>query len=302
MKIRLILNGKKSGLANVRAAVEAVRKHHSLEVRSTYEGGDVARMVNEAVADGVERLIAGGGDGSLHEMVDALAAIVPAQRPQMGVFPLGTANDFATGCGISSDLVEALTLAVNGTAAPIDMIKANEKHFINAATGGFGTEVTASTPVELKNFLGGSAYTLTGLLKVLEFTPYRGTLVTEKRTFVGNTLVGAVCNGRQAGGGQVLAPKAYIDDGLLDIFSVEDFPSAKLIQVIDEARVPGAEGEYVKYDQAVWAEFTADGRPMPVNLDGEPFSANRIRFEVVPGAINMVLPESCPLLMKNAAT
>jgi len=300
MKIRLILNGKKSGLANVRAAVDAVREHHPLEVRSTYEGGDVARMVNEAVADGVERLIAGGGDGSLHEMVDALAAIAPAQRPQMGIFPLGTANDFATACGISADLVDALTLAVSGTAVPIDMIKANEKHYINAATGGFGTEVTASTPVELKNFLGGSAYTLTGLIKVLDFVPYQGTLRTVDNTFVSNALVGAICNGRQAGGGQVLAPNAYIDDGLLDIFSIESFPAGKLLQVIDEATIPGAEGEYVKYTQAPWAEFTASDRPMPINLDGEPFSADRIRFEVIPAAINMVLPEHCPLLLGNA--
>jgi len=300
MKTRLILNGKKSGLANVRTAVDAVRERYPLEVRSTYEGGDVARMVNEAVADGVERLIAGGGDGSLHEMVDALAAIDLAQRPQMGIFPLGTANDFARGCGISENLIEALSLAVSGTAVPIDMIKANEKHFINAATGGFGTEVTASTPVELKNFLGGSAYTLTGLIKVLDFVPYQGTLRTADNQFVSNTLVGAICNGRQAGGGQVLAPNAYIDDGLLDIFSIEFFPAGKLLQVIDEATIPDAEGEYVKYIQASWAEFSAAERPMPINLDGEPFRAENIRFEVVPAAINMVLPERCPLLMRSA--
>lgn len=300
MKTRLIINGKKAGQGNVRAAVDSIRERHLLEVRSTYEGGDVARMVHEALADGVNRLIAGGGDGSLHEMVDVLAALDKPQRPQMGILPLGTANDFATACGIPMNPLEALQLALEGSAVPVDIIKANEKHFINAATGGFGPEVTSSTPVELKNFLGGSAYTLTGLIKALEFLPYRGTLITEGMNQEGESLVGAICNGRMAGGGQVLAPNAYIDDGLLDIVSVGAFPAADLLQVLAEAKSLNAQGRYVKYIQASWVEFIAGERLMPVNLDGEPFSAQKIRFDVIPGAIDLVLPADCPLLKGNA--
>ena len=84
------------------------------------------------------------------------------------------------------------------------------------ATAGFGAQITAETPVELKNFLGGGAYTLTGVLKAMNFVPYSSTIITPKNSFPKHNFVaGAICNGKQAGGGQVLAPRALINDGLL---------------------------------------------------------------------------------------
>ena len=88
--------------------------------------------------------------------------------------PLGTANDFATACGIPSDPLQALQLAQVGEAREVDAAQANDYHFINVASGGFGAQVTANTPVALKNFLGGGAYTLSGLIQAVNFAPYRG--------------------------------------------------------------------------------------------------------------------------------
>ena len=297
MRTRIILNGKKARLKSVRDAISETRKQtHSLEVRATYESGDVERLVNEAIAEGVERIIAGGGDGTVNEVADALVKL--PRRPELAIMPLGTANDFATACNIPRDPVAALSLAVDGKSTPIDIGRANERHFVNVATGGFGAEVTVDTPVELKNFLGGGAYTLTGLVKAMNFAPYRGKFVTHEVELSEAAIVGAVCNGRPAGGGQVLAPNASIDDGLLDVLIVKDFSARDLPQVIDELLNPSPEGKFVMLFQEPWVEMSAHGKIVPVNLDGEPYRSKVIRFEVLPGAIELVLPEFCPLLKK----
>lgn len=134
-------------------------------------------------------------------MVDAMAHLPKEKRPEMAILPLGAANDFATACGIPLGYLEALRLAVSGEAVAIDVAKANARHFVNMATAGFGAEVTANTPVELKNFLGGGAYTITGVLKAINFKPYKVKMTTPTyHKGEHNGVVAAVCNGRQAGG------------------------------------------------------------------------------------------------------
>ncbi|ADN74970.1 diacylglycerol kinase catalytic region [Ferrimonas balearica DSM 9799] len=293
--MRLILNGKKAGLPEVRAAIIQARQSGPVEVRVTWEGGDVERLVREAVADGCSRLVAAGGDGTVNEVVNALMALPAGQRPELAILPLGTANDFARGCGLPESLSGALFLAQQGEAVPVDCGRANEHHFINMATGGFGARITATTPEALKNFLGGGAYTLNGLLQALRFNPYQGTMVTEQGPLQAAAIVGAVGNGCQAGGGQLLCPNARINDGLLEVVALLAFPASALDQVVREIRQPAADNQYVRWLQVPWAEYHSD-TPVPINLDGEPIETEKVRFEVCPGALDLVLPPDCPLL------
>ncbi len=294
--IRIILNGKKAGLAEVRAAIDILREQAGgIGVRPTYEYGDVARLLGEALGEGVSRIIIGGGDGSVNEVVDAMAKLPRGERPELAILPLGTANDFATACRIPRDSLQALRLAVAGQTTPVDIGRANQRHFINTATAGFGAQVTAETPVELKNFLGGGAYTLMGVVKAIGFEPYHGKFRAPGREVEQGIVVGAICNGRQAGGGQVLAPHACINDGLLDILSVSEFSMADLAEVIEEIQTPSIDGKFVRHFQTPWLEAESDA-VIPLNLDGEPYESRNIRFEILPGAIDLVLPEDCPLL------
>lgn len=294
MNLRLILNGKKAALERVRSAVFSARSKQPIDVRVTWESGDVSRLVREARAEGCSRLVVGGGDGTVKEVVEALMHQPPEERPELAILPLGTANDFATACTIPSDPLLALRLAQTGSARTIDCVQANDQYFINVASGGFGAQVTASTPVQLKNFLGGGAYTIHGLLQALNFEPYPGELLIPGLSLQKKVIIGTVCNGRQAGGGQQLAPSALIDDGLLDLVALLDFPKDRLMQVVAELQNPDTEGEYVKRFRAPWAEWNSDIEA-PINLDGEPVKTQNIRFDVHPGAINLVLPEDCPL-------
>ena len=253
--------------------------------------------MHEALQSGGKRLIIGGGDGSVNEIVDAMAKLPRTQRPELAILPLGTANDFATACEIPLESLDALRFAVSHDSIPVDIVKANDRYFINMATAGFGAQVTADTPVELKNFLGGGAYTLTGVLKAINFVPYNSNISTPQNSFHNlDIVVGAICNGKQAGGGQVLAPNALINDGLLDIVSISQFTLADIPQVLEEVQNPSPKGSFVKYIQTPWLESTSENI-IPVNLDGEPYRSHTIRFEVLPLSIDLVLPKESPCLM-----
>ncbi|CAK1758234.1 lipid kinase YegS [Vibrio crassostreae] len=297
--IRAILNGKKANIPELRQAVFAARDRDiDLQVRVTWESSDMFRLVSEAICDGVKRLIVAGGDGTVNEAVNALNQFRASERPQLAIIPMGTANDFATATGIPSDIAQAFTLALEGKAFAVDSVRANDRYFMNVAAAGFGAEVTAETPVELKDFLGGGAYTLTGVVKALGFKPYSGTLTIDKGTFTGEILVGAFCNGRLAGGGQELAPNALIDDGLMDLTLVKAFVASDLPKVIEELKHPADDGKHIVHTQARWLEIDFP-QSLPINLDGEPYRSNQIRFEVMPSSISLVLPDDSPCLVKN---
>jgi lipid kinase YegS len=295
--IRIILNGKKADDEDVRYAVELLREEgFTVEVRVTWEKGDAERMTMEAGYEGVSRIVAAGGDGSINEVVNGLMQLPREKRPALAILPLGTANDFATACDIPVLPLEALRLALEGERYPVDIVRANERYFINVASSGFGAQIVADTPTSLKNFLGGGAYTLSAVVKALNYSGHTGKLIAEDMEIEGRSIAGVVCNGRQAGGGQMLAPTAYINDGLLDIVVIMEFPIADLGQVVAEILDYEHSGTYVKRYRKKWVDSIPSQR-RSVNLDGEPYEADTIHFEVVSGEIKLILPKGCPTLV-----
>ena len=297
-KVQLILNGKVAGNDALRTAVAQQRAvGHSIEVRVTLGKGDARRFVTEAGE--LDLLVAAGGDGTLNEVVRGLMALSTDARPVLGVVPLGTANDFATGCDIPRDPHEALALCMEGEGVPIDVGKANEHWFLNAASVGFGAEVTATTPPELKRLLGPAAYTVMGAILAMNPHQYHGRLILPDREITGSGPVAIVGNGRQTGGGMQVAPRARIDDGLLDVLVVRHIPPMALLTAARELQELSADGEYISYWQTPWADVYPD-ESIPVNLDGEPVQFSSVRYEAVPRAIRLIVPPNCPLLSATA--
>jgi lipid kinase YegS len=293
-KVQLILNGKVSGNDGLRTAIVQQRAvGHRIKVRVTKKEGDARRFAAEA--EHVDLLIVAGGDGTLNEVVHGLMDLSNTTRPALGVIPLGTANDFASGCGIPRDPEQALTLCMEGQRVPIDVGKANEHWFLNAASVGFGAEVTATTPPELKRLLGQAAYTVMGAILAMNVHHYRGKLTLPDREITASGPVAIVGNGRQVGGGLQIAPRARIDDGLLDVLVVRQIPAMALLTAARELQELSPDGEYISYRQTPWAEVYPE-EAIPVNLDGEPVRFSSVRYEAVPGAIRLVVPPNCPLL------
>ncbi|MCP3849880.1 MAG: lipid kinase YegS [Gammaproteobacteria bacterium] len=293
---RLILNGKSADRPEVRAAVKKIRKSgYELQVRTTWEQGDAALFAKEAAEQGVDRIIAGGGDGTLHEVMNGLMKLGCESRPEMAILPLGTANDFARSCGIPLEPYPSLLLAVQGKATGIDVGKMNDLYFLNMITAGFGAEVTVATDPGLKKMLGGAAYTLMGFLKAFNFKPYEGIVQLPGLSQPVSAVVGAIGNGRQAGGGKELTSKAYLNDGLLDVMIIREFTPADISQVIEEINILSESGQFISYYKTRWVEFKHNN-PIPVNLDGEPQKVIKSRVEVIPEALKMILPNNCLLL------
>ncbi len=297
-KVQLILNGKAAGNDALKTAVARQRAiGHTIEVRVTSEKGDARRFVAETGE--VDLLIAAGGDGTLNEVVHGLMDLSEVARPVLGVVPLGTANDFATGCGIPHDPEEALALCMEGEGVPVDVGKANKHWFLNAASIGFGAEITATTPPELKNLLGPAAYAVMGAILAMNVRHYRGRLTLPDREIAGSGPVAIVGNGRQAGGGVQVTPSARVDDGLLDVLAVREIPALALLTAARELQELSPDGEYISYWQTPWAEVHTEDA-IPVNLDGEPAQFSSVRYEAVPSAMRLIVPPNCRLLSRNA--
>ncbi|WP_397459306.1 lipid kinase YegS [Pseudomonas asplenii] len=293
-KALLILHGKQALNEDVRVAVEDKRREGwELAVRLTWEAGDAQRLVQEALAMGYRQLIAGGGDGTLRDIAEALA--VADTQASLVLMPLGTANDFARAAGVPLEPAAALQL-LDAPARPIDLGVVGEQVFLNMATGGFGSQVTANTSEDLKKVLGGAAYLFTGLTRFGELHAAYGELQGPDFHWQGDLLALGIGNGRQAGGGHLLCPQALVDDGLLDI-SILPAPQevvGTLRQLMSDGW--GLDNLFVRA-RLPWVEIkVAEG--LYLNLDGEPLESDSLRFEVRPGALRVHLPTDSPLLSR----
>ncbi|MGE5296800.1 MAG: lipid kinase YegS [Solirubrobacterales bacterium] len=295
--ILVIANGKNADDPRLQEALAAARRQgHRIELRVTRGPGDVVRFVSEEADRPWNIIVAAGGDGSINEVLNAILTGGLSPEPSLAILPLGTANDFAKGCGIpADDPALALELAWDGVARWIDVGRANDRFFINVATGGFGAEVAASTPHTAKKMLGGLAYAVTGLLKALSITPYHARLITPDEQWEGNVIVFTVGNGRQAGGGVPVAPKAAIDDGLLDLMVIHDAGLLQSGRVLSELRdVEADDNRYLFYRQVPSLTLEFD-QTLRLDVDGEPIYDNRFRFEVLPRRLKILLPAETPL-------
>ncbi len=282
----LILHRKSANEPYVKEAVKTVRREGvKLRVLIPWNKSEKPKVVREALARGAERIIAGGGDGTINAVARALVG-EGREKPKatLGVLPLGTANDFARGCGLpSDDHTECLRIACTRDARAMDVGKANNRFFINVASAGFGAEITATTPIELKKKLGGTAYSLVGLTKMFNLAPYTGRLrIPGEDPLDGEMLFMAVGNNRYAGGGFDVAPQARVDDGLLDLAAVRHPKSFNLTQLNRELEDPmNPKNEFLFYRQLPQFIIEADEK-LHCNLDGEPILKKRLAFSILP--------------------
>lgn len=288
----LILHGKQALNEDVRDAVADKRKQGwELDVRMTWEAGDAQRLVDEALAAGHRHIVAGGGDGTLRDIAEALA--LAETKASLTILPLGTANDFARAAGVPLEVSKALQL-MDVAPRAVDLGEVGGKLFLNMATGGFGSQVTANTSEDLKKVLGGAAYLFTGLTRFSELHAAHGELTGPDFHWRGDLLALGIGNGRQAGGGHELCPTAMADDGLLDISIL---PAPQEVVGTLRSLLEGGLGIDNMFIRArlPWVELKS-AQGLDINLDGEPLSGEDLRFEARPGALHVHLPADSPVL------
>lgn len=289
-KALLILHGKQAANEEVRAAVAQMRERGwTLDVRLTWEGGDARRLVDEALQAGYGHVVAGGGDGTLRDVAEAMA--LATSQASLALLPLGTANDFARAAAVPLEPAAALAL-LEVAARPVDLGRVADQWFLNMATGGFGSQVTANTSEDLKKVLGAAAYLFTGLSRFSELQAASVELHGPDFQWQGDLLALGIGNGRQAGGGHVLCPDAKVDDGLLDI-GILPAPQEMTGALRD---LLAGEDLFVRA-RLPWIEIRS-AQGLDMNLDGEPLQAASLRFEAVPRALRVHLPVDSPLLSR----
>ncbi|MEB3901348.1 lipid kinase YegS [Pseudomonas putida] len=290
-KAMLILHGKQAMNEEVRRAVGALRERGwMLDVRLTWEAGDAQRLVGEALAAGYPHVVAGGGDGTLRDIAEAMGQA--SHSASLALLPLGTANDFAKAAGVPLEPEAALNL-LEQPARAVDLGKVGDQLFLNMATGGFGSQVTANTSEDLKKVLGAAAYLFTGLSRFSELQAASVELQGPDFHWQGDLLALGIGNGRQAGGGHVLCPDAMVDDGLLDI-GILPAPQ-EMVGALRE--LLAGEGLFIRA-RLPWVEIKGS-QGLDINLDGEPLQADSLRFEACPGALRLHLPEDSPVLSRR---
>ena len=299
MKTTLIVNptsGGETAVDHLPMMTARLREAFAdLDVVVTEAEGDAEKAGRRAVVDGRERVFVAGGDGTLNEVLNGIAAADGLGATTLGVIPLGTGNDFATAAGIPAEPEHAIARLLAGRAHPIDVGRVNGRCFLNVSAGGFIAEVSEAVPSKLKTVLGKLAYLVGGAQVLLEFEPLQVELTAETegapdvpRTMSLHTFV--VCNSRLIGGGRLIAPHASIDDGWLDVCLIQAMPTvefpALLRRVSDGDHL---EDERVAYFRARSLELAFDRR-IAINTDGEVREAEHCRYDVLPGALRVLLP------------
>ena len=265
-----------------------------VEVETEDETRDAATA---AARDGMKTVIAAGGDGTLHLVVNGLMAWgeTADARPDLGLVPLGTGNDFARTLGLPlGDVAGCLTCLPDGPRRALDLIRYEHEdqsgYAINVCAGGFAGTVGETLTPEFKASWGPLAY-LVGAAKLLpDLTDYRTEIAWDggppERLETFNVVV---ANGRTAAGGQPVAPRANPEDGLLDVVVV------RAGTALDVARLAALvlAGDYITDDAIVFnqvREVRITSTPgMWFNVDGEMRTNAPIAFRVVPRALNVIV-------------
>jgi diacylglycerol kinase (ATP) len=268
-----------------------------LEVVVTEGEGDATDAGRRAVLAGCERLFVAGGDGTLNEVLNGVAQVEGGLAAiTLGVIPLGTGNDFGTALGLPDEPEAAIARLVAAPARAIDVGRVNGRCFLNVSAGGFMAEVSEAVPSRLKTIFGKLAYLVGGARVLADYDPVPveiraeaadGAVVPSTATLY----TFAVCNSRLVGGGRMIAPHAVIDDGWLDVCLIHAMPTLEFVALL--RRVSGGEhieDERVAYFRARSLELTF-ARRLSLNTDGQVLEADRCRYDVLPGAVRVLIPD-----------
>ena len=294
MKTRLIVNPV-SGRDTAPDYLPAInarlrRRFDPLDIAMTTGEGDATALATRAVREGCDHLVICGGDGTVNEVVNGVAREQALDRVTFGIVPLGTGNDFATTLGMPDDVEPAAEALVEAEAIAVDVGTLNGRAFVNVSAGGFIADVSDSVNPQLKTIAGRFAYLLGGAQAVLRFEPLEARFGPPLPPRTRRLHTFAVCNAPLIGGGHRIAPRARIDDGLLDVCLIPEMPTVEfvaLLRKVSEGR--HLEDDQVEYFQAPSLDVTFN-REIKVNTDGQVLMATRCEYRVLPRAATFLAP------------
>ncbi|HET7559371.1 MAG TPA: diacylglycerol kinase family protein, partial [Limnochordia bacterium] len=290
-----------------RLAARLGERGDAFERVRTTRPGDAGRLAAQAQADGYDRIIAIGGDGTLQETIDGLlraaataqaagpTQMTPAPAGPVGWIPAGTGNDFARSTGIPTDPLQALTLALDGEPHPIDVGQINGTYFLNVAGAGFDAKVAARVN-RMRLRLGGLPTYLLAVLCELWLQKNAPLVVRwDGRSKRINSFLIAVGNAQYYGGGIRMCPGAQLDDGLLDVCIGGDFGRLEALRALTRT-FSGRHVALPKVEVLKAKTLRIDGPPdLPIHADGQTLGTLPAEIRVCPGALGFIAPRQAPI-------
>jgi diacylglycerol kinase (ATP) len=257
-------------------------------------------LAHQAAEAGYELVIAAGGDGTVHEVMNGLMKVPVERRPRLGIIPLGSGNDFAHAVGLDPQPSSALRQAFRGTSRRIDLGlfetgQGRREYFDNALGIGFDTTVTIRS--RKLTWLRGFLIYLVAVLQtiILNHEAPRLRVVTDQENWEDETLMFVLGNGQREGGGFMVTPDARPDDGLLHYAAIRHVSRLMMLRLLPEV-MKGTHGSFkneVRTGVLRRMELHAD-RPLYVHADGEIVSGFAsdlcdLNVEIIPGAIEVMV-------------
>ncbi len=236
-----------------------------------------------------DMVVVSGGDGTLNEAVNGYMQ-AGCTKP-MGYIPFGSTNDFSHSTGIPIQPLKAAQTVIDGESMLCDLGCFNGRYFTYVA--GFGTlaEVSYSTPQDIKNALGFSAYILEGLSALTTIESFNLSYEADERSGEGEYLLGLVTNTLHvAGFKNIVSSNVLLNDGLFEVLLVKKPKNASDLQKIASSILSrNFDNECIESFKTAKITVTAKYKPLSWTLDGENGGEHLVsRIEIHERALNIM--------------
>lgn len=291
-RLRLIYNpasGDRSFKNKIDEVIEEFQKEgYQVVPYRTLGIDDIENGVKLVEKDDYSAIAVAGGDGTISRVVNAMMKY--GLKLPLGVFPWGTANDFAAYFGIQKDIKKCCRSIINGRTRSIDVGRINGRYFINVAAGGLLTDISQKIDTNLKNTLGRLAYYIKGLGQLPNFKPIPVVFETSDSLIKDKIYLFMVFNGCSAGGFNMLARDALMDDGKFDIVAIKACPIIELIglfiKVLRGEHLQDSNVIYLKTDR-LKIECRYD---VEMDVDGEAGPIFPVELDLLHNALDIFVP------------
>ena len=254
----------------------------------TESEGDGDRQTRLAIESGCEAIVCVGGDGTLSEVVDAMAN----SEKQFYIVPNGTGNDFARAFGLPKDPMEAFKAQLDGEETLIDCGSLNGRAFMNISGSGFDVEVLRKTEELKAVYPGEQAYTKAVLAVLSSYKAFEAEIALDGGAFKAcRATIVEIANGQYFGGGMKVAPKASFQDGLFDVVVIDRVPSMlipfllPLFKLGVHVHLPIAHVVRAK-------EVILRAPDMVINIDGNLKEMKEAHYRIMEKALKVKLPKA----------
>lgn len=262
-------------------------------LRLTEEPEDASAFAREAVQAGVPRVVAAGGDGTINEVVQALAGT----ETELAIVPLGTGNVIARYVGLDDrDYATSCDVAAGETVRQIDLGMMNGRYFVATAGAGIDAQVAQNLDPWWKQQMGKVAYMTEFLRSVLMQEPHVFRITAGEQVIEGPMWGVLICNTDEFTWRIRLAPDVRDDDGLLDMMLIH---RQGYLDLMDLAARMFFAGEAAKGHPAATVIRAASMKieaqpPVPWQVEGDPQGLTPVEVKVAPGALRLVMAKHKP--------